>query len=100
MTSDLLLRIFRTSLPFMPKTAVKLGQELQSALQPLLLKPSGTAGSQVLSDTIYLLSNIHGLQGFQEAVACMCAVVHHITHDFNRLVGLLKSCHGASSEDR
>lgn len=48
MTSDLLLRIFRASIPFMPKTAAKLGQELQAALQPLLLKPSNTAGSQVI----------------------------------------------------
>ncbi|KAI0290109.1 hypothetical protein B0F90DRAFT_1654815 [Multifurca ochricompacta] len=75
-TSDYLLKIFRVSVPHMPKTAVKFGNELQQALQPMVLKPS-TAG---------------GVQALQETVACLCAVVQHLTHDFNRLVGLLKSC--------
>lgn len=30
----------------------------------------------------------------QESVACMCSVVQHLTHDFHRLVALLKSCNG------
>ena len=60
MTCDVLLRIFRTSLPFMPKTAAKFGQELQTALQPLLLKPSNTAGSQVPSHTHGLLALTNG----------------------------------------
>lgn len=34
------------------------------------------------------------MQGLQETVACMCAIVLHITHDFGRLVALLKSCNG------
>ncbi|CDO75304.1 hypothetical protein BN946_scf184654.g12 [Trametes cinnabarina] len=75
-TSDYLLRIFRASIPHMPKTAAKFGQELQLALQPMILKPSTAAG----------------VQGLQETVACMCATVHHITHDFARIVALLKSC--------
>ncbi|KAH9961425.1 hypothetical protein BGW80DRAFT_1438760 [Lactifluus volemus] len=75
-TSDYLLKIFRVSIPHMPKTAVKFGNELQLALQPMILKPS-TAG---------------GVQALQETVACLCAVVQHLTHDFVRLVGLLKSC--------
>ncbi|KAI8994107.1 hypothetical protein BD414DRAFT_481445 [Trametes punicea] len=75
-TSDYLLRIFRASIPHMPKTAAKFGQELQLALQPMILKPSTAAG----------------IQGLQETVACMCATVHHITHDFGRIVALLKSC--------
>ncbi|CCM06130.1 uncharacterized protein FIBRA_08379 [Fibroporia radiculosa] len=75
-TSDYLLRIFRASIPYMPKTAAKFGQELQLALQPMIIKPSASAG----------------LLGLQETVACMCAIVQHITHDFGRLVALLRSC--------
>ncbi|KAI0761978.1 hypothetical protein BD413DRAFT_221108 [Trametes elegans] len=75
-TSDYLLRIFRASLPHMPKTAAKFGQELQLALQPMILKPSPAAG----------------VQGLQETVACMCATINHITHDFGRIIGLLRSC--------
>ncbi|KAI0629898.1 hypothetical protein C8Q77DRAFT_1139118 [Trametes polyzona] len=75
-TSDYLLKIFRASIPHMPKTAAKFGQELQLALQPMILKPSTAAG----------------VQGLQETVACMCATVHHITHSFDRIVGLLRSC--------
>ncbi|KAH9923582.1 hypothetical protein B0H21DRAFT_765352 [Amylocystis lapponica] len=75
-TSDYLLRIFRASIPYMPKTAAKFGQELQLALQPMILKPSATAG----------------ILGLQETVSCMCAIVQHITHDFGRLVALLRSC--------
>lgn len=75
-TSDYLLKIFRVSIPNMPKTAAKFGQELQLALQPMILRPSTTGGVQAL----------------QETVACMCAVVQNLTHDFTRLVALLKSC--------
>ena len=62
----------------MPKTAAKFGHELQSALQPMIIKPSGGGGIHVL----------------QEAVACMCVVVDHLTHDFSLLINLLKSCNG------
>ncbi|OSD02424.1 hypothetical protein PYCCODRAFT_1410918 [Trametes coccinea BRFM310] len=81
-TSDYLLRIFRASIPHMPKTAARFGQELQLALQPMILKPSTAAG----------------VQGLQETVACMCATVHHITHDFARIVALLKSCNSRLQE--
>ncbi|KZT64240.1 hypothetical protein DAEQUDRAFT_747522 [Daedalea quercina L-15889] len=74
--SDYLLRIFRVMIPYMPKTALKFGQELQLALQPMIIKPSSASG----------------LSGLQETVACMCAIVEHITHDFDRLVALLRSC--------
>ena len=33
----------------MPKTAAKFGQELQTSLQPMIIKPSGGGGIQVLS---------------------------------------------------
>ncbi|KAF8648994.1 hypothetical protein AX16_006108 [Volvariella volvacea WC 439] len=74
-TSDYLLKIFKASIPHMPKTAAKFGQELQAALQPMIIKPSG--GS---------------LQVLQETVACLCAVVQSLTHDFSRLINLVKSC--------
>ncbi|KAF5374102.1 hypothetical protein D9615_008832 [Tricholomella constricta] len=80
-TSDYLLKIFRTSIPHMPKTAAKFAQELQTALQPMIIKPSGG-----------------GVQVLQESVACMCIVVQHLTHDFTRLVNLLKSCNARLQE--
>ncbi|KAG0704778.1 hypothetical protein DFH29DRAFT_981273 [Suillus ampliporus] len=74
--SDYLLKIFRISIPHMPKTAVKFGQELQLVLQPMIVKPS----------------HIGAVVSLQESVACMCGAVQHLTHDFNRLVALVKSC--------
>ncbi|EJC97952.1 uncharacterized protein FOMMEDRAFT_114738 [Fomitiporia mediterranea MF3/22] len=72
--SDYILKIYRISIPHMPKASMKFGQELQAILQPMVLKP-----------------NLHGTS-LQEVVACLCAVVRHLTHDFTRLVALLKSC--------
>ncbi|KAI0317644.1 hypothetical protein OF83DRAFT_1120276 [Amylostereum chailletii] len=74
--SDYLLKIFRVSIPHMPKTAAKFGQELQQALQPMIVKPS-VAG---------------GIAALQELVACLCAVVQHLTHEFVSLARLLASC--------
>ncbi|KIP08264.1 hypothetical protein PHLGIDRAFT_127100 [Phlebiopsis gigantea 11061_1 CR5-6] len=74
--ADYLLRIFRTSIPHLPKTAKTFGQELQVALQPMILKHSGTSG----------------VSGLQETVACLCTVVQHLTLEFKRLVSLLRSC--------
>lgn len=74
-TSDYLLKVFRVSLPHMPKTAAKFGHELQMALQPMVLKPNGSS-----------------IQVLQEIVACMCIVIQCLTHDFTRLVNLIKSC--------
>lgn len=81
MASDYLLKIFRVSVPHLPKTAAKFGQELQTALQPMIIKPSSAGGVQIL----------------QETVSCMCIVVQHLTHDFVRLINLLKSCNGMFS---
>ncbi|GLB45503.1 putative sister chromatid cohesion protein [Lyophyllum shimeji] len=52
-TSDYLLKIFRVSIPHMPKTAAKFAQELQTALQPMIIKPSG-GGVQVLQEAVAL----------------------------------------------
>ncbi|KAL0563317.1 Sister chromatid cohesion protein 2, partial [Marasmius crinis-equi] len=75
-TADYLLKIFRASIPHMPKTAAKFGQELQAVLQPMILKPS----------------QVGGIAALQETVACICVVVRYLTHDFQRLIALLKSC--------
>ncbi|KAF9059568.1 hypothetical protein BDP27DRAFT_1341215 [Rhodocollybia butyracea] len=76
MTSDYLLKTFRAAIPHMPKTAAKFGQDLQVKLQPMVTKPSATGGIATL----------------QEVVACLCTVVQYLTHEFTRLVALLKSC--------
>ncbi|KAL1743690.1 sister chromatid cohesion C-terminus-domain-containing protein [Schizophyllum fasciatum] len=76
MISENVLKILRASVPHMPKTAVKFGQDLQATLQPMVIKP-----------------NMRNLNTLQETIACICAVVKHLTHDYGRLVNLLKSCH-------
>lgn len=79
----------------MPKTAAKFGQELQLALQPMIIKPSAAAGILVgRSHHLAIPQFPNVVQGLQETVACMCATVHNLTHDFGRLVALLRSCNG------
>lgn len=81
----------------MPKTAAKFGQELQLALQPMIIKPSAAAGILVGRSRHFALPqfpNVGIVKGLQETVACMCATVHNLTHDFGRLVALLRSCNG------
>lgn len=93
MTSDYLLKIFRASIPHMPKTAAAFGQELQLSLQPMILKPTASAGVIVcIRMHCWSLHANRVPQGLQETVACTCAVVQHLTHDFSRLTALLKSC--------
>ena len=81
----------------MPKTATKFGNELQSALQPMIIKPSSAGGVHVRSflGPVVLFSDFP--QALQETVACLCTVVQCITHDFLRLVALVKSCNGTFS---
>ncbi|KAL4249287.1 Sister chromatid cohesion protein [Abortiporus biennis] len=74
--ADYLLRIFRLSIPHLPKTAVKFGQSLQVILQEMVVKPS-TSG---------------GMTALQEAVACWCAVAEHLTHEYEKLARLFRSC--------
>ncbi|KAF8607050.1 hypothetical protein BDV93DRAFT_436800 [Ceratobasidium sp. AG-I] len=76
--ADYLLKIFRSCIPRMPTGTSKFGTELQQTLEPMVIKPSGAAGVTALPET----------------VACLCAVVHHLTHDYQRLVALLRSCNG------
>jgi len=82
----------------MPKTAAKFGHELQAALQPMIIKPSGSGGVQVRFSYFSLLPTlIDPSKILQETVGCMCVVVQYLTHDFVRLVNLLKSCNGRFS---
>jgi cohesin loading factor subunit SCC2 len=81
----------------MPKTAAKFGQELQLALQPMILKPSSAGGVAVrhlLDSLSHFIHHTVCVQALQETVACMCTVVQNLTHDFVRLVALAKSCNG------
>ncbi|KAK1217276.1 Sister chromatid cohesion protein 2 [Marasmius sp. AFHP31] len=80
-TADYLLKIFRASIPHMPKTT-KFGQDLQTVLQPMIIKPS----------------QVGGVAALQETVACICVVVRYLTHDYQRLVALLKSCNARLQE--
>jgi cohesin loading factor subunit SCC2 len=77
----------------MTKAALKFGQELQISLQLMIVKPSSAGGLQV--NTQRSVSNLLLtclLQTMQEAIACFCVVVNHLTHDYTRAIGLLKSC--------
>ncbi|KAG8956027.1 Sister chromatid cohesion protein 2 [Tulasnella sp. 424] len=73
--ADFILKIYCACIPHLPKTAVQFAQELQSVLATRIQKPSNPL---VLP----------------ECIACFCAVVKHLTHDYQRVVGLLKSCNG------
>ena len=46
--ADNLLRIFRACIPSMTKAALKFGQELQTSLQLMIVKPSSAGGLQVM----------------------------------------------------
>ena len=78
----------------MPKSALKFGQELQSILQPMVIKPSTAGGVSVSIDSRSANLALTAAQALQETVATLCTAVKHITHNFQPLVGLLKSCDG------
>ena len=78
----------------MPKTATGFGHDLQLALQPMILKPSAGLNVSTMLHFSYARLSTLVIQGLQETVACMCAVVQCLTRDFLRLVNLLKSCNG------
>ncbi|KAG8923468.1 Sister chromatid cohesion protein 2 [Tulasnella sp. 408] len=73
--ADFILKIYCACIPHLPKTAVQFAQELQGVLASRIQKPSNPLA-------------------LPECIACFCAVVKHLTHDYQRLVGLLKSCNG------
>lgn len=90
--ADNLLRIFRACIPSMTKAALKFGQELQTSLQLMIVKPSSAGGLQVILGIGFPTFADIFLQTMQEAIACFCVVVNHLTHDYTRAIGLLKSC--------
>lgn len=73
---DLLLRIFRSCLPHMPKTALAFADALEKSLRPLVNRPPPKAGLHLL----------------QELIACYCAVIITHTHNFKLLIQTLKAC--------
>ncbi|SAM85354.1 related to proline-rich protein required for meiotic chromosome condensation and synapsis [Ustilago bromivora] len=73
---DLLLRIFRSCLPHMPKTALAFAESLEKSLRPLVNRPPPKAGLHLL----------------QELIACYCAVITTHTHNFKLLIQTLKAC--------
>ncbi|EJU03190.1 ARM repeat-containing protein [Dacryopinax primogenitus] len=74
--TDSVLKVFRAAIPGMPKTAVAFGEELQKVLLPMISRPSSAGG----------------ISSLQETIACFCAAVKYLTHDYVRLVTLLKPC--------
>ncbi|GAA6060785.1 hypothetical protein JCM10212_005434 [Sporobolomyces blumeae] len=66
--SDYLLKIFRSAVLAMPKTASKFGRDLQTALLPMLNRPSPQ------------------VQTMQEVIACFAAVVRSQTQDFDTMI--------------
>lgn len=70
MTTDYLLKIFRISIPRLPKTTSKLGQELQAALQPMIIKP--TAGLQVKMFVFHFHRDFKSLYRFFKSVLPAC----------------------------
>ncbi|KAG8885372.1 Sister chromatid cohesion protein 2 [Tulasnella sp. 332] len=71
--ADYILKMYCVCIPHLPKTATQFAKELQTTLSGHIQKPTNPA---MLPDCI----------------ACFCAVVKYLTHDFGRVVGLFKSC--------
>lgn len=92
-TTDYLLKIFRVSIPHMPQTAGKFGHELQLALQPMIIKPSGNGGVQVglISLTIRMefKTRPDPARGRQLYV-CRCATPHPRFHSLGQPLEILQ----------
>jgi len=73
---ELLLKIFRASLPSLPKTASTFAEALERALTPLVSKPPNRPAAPVL----------------QELIACYCTVITTSTHRFPLLIKTLTFC--------
>lgn len=73
---ELLLKIFGSCLPSMPRTALKFAEDLQRTLTPLVSKPPNRPGSSVL----------------QELIACYCTVIKTHTHNFAMVAKSLQAC--------
>ncbi|KAH8818805.1 sister chromatid cohesion C-terminus-domain-containing protein [Flagelloscypha sp. PMI_526] len=75
-TMEYLLKTFKAAIPTMQKTATQFGKELQTALQPMIVKPATVGGRNALPET----------------VACMATVIAHLTKEYKILAALFKSC--------
>lgn len=73
-SNELLMRIFRLSIPAMPRTASSFAIELTNKLKPMIQKPSG------------------GFPIMKETIGCYCAVVNHLTKDYKGLMNILRAC--------
>ncbi|WFD34108.1 Sister chromatid cohesion protein 2 [Malassezia cuniculi] len=71
-----LLKVFRTCLSSLPRTARTFGDSLEKILVPLVSRCTLVPGSTVL----------------QELVACLCAVVHYQTHNTAILQSTVDAC--------
>lgn len=75
-TNDLLLKIFTSSIPYMPKASSTFAQDLSKTVRAMIGRPTG------------------GLSALQQPVACYCAVVNNLTKEYLALLSLLRSCIG------
>jgi hypothetical protein len=75
-SNDLLFRIFRLSIPSMPRTASTFATELTTKLTPMISRPSGGFGS------------------LKEVIGAFCAVTTYLTKDYGKLIQILRACEG------
>ncbi|KAK1921174.1 hypothetical protein DB88DRAFT_92041 [Papiliotrema laurentii] len=73
-SNELLLKIFKTCIPSMPRVASSFATKLSEDLVPMISAPSG------------------GFPSLKETVACFCAVANHLTRDYSAVMRILLSC--------
>lgn len=92
--TDMLMRVFTLSIPYMPKTATTFAMDLTKALLPMINKPvRGIAVSVNWDETIrsgLIYRTIR--QALPETVACYCAAVMYLTHEYGRVIAIYRSC--------
>ncbi|KEI37889.1 uncharacterized protein L969DRAFT_554447 [Mixia osmundae IAM 14324] len=76
--ADYVLRIYRRSIPKMPKALTRFSGELQDALLPMINKPSVVKSPSTL----------------QDLVACLCAIMIGQTGDVEKLCAIFSACKG------
>lgn len=81
----------------MPKTSSKFGKDLQTALMPMLNKPSQSVQASSRSSRSRTTADLGSHpQTLQEVMACFCAVVHGQTQDFTTMIRVFGVTLGAS----
>jgi len=94
---ETLMRIFRLSIPSLPKTASNFAIELSKTLLPMIAKPAGKLGvSDWQSDpgcfAEVLTVKFSLIQTLEEAVMCYSATVMHLSQEYGRIITILRSC--------